>query len=409
MKTPTPVFGRLGVFSSFVPIAAVATIGLATLTQVRADIAVNIDFPGGSAEIRSIDQENAVVSLDPTDHPDKGWRCWWYAELTGLPVDRPFTLEVGDAPWATPDRPTYSIDGGKTWLLGPAGERDGKRMRYLMELGREEALVAWGPPFVPSDAKKLVDRVAESSFRIDSFSLCETREGNPTPAIRSYPPTPDATTPLVWLHARQHAWESGASWVAQGFADWLISDDPAAARLRDTAEVVLVPIMDIDNVARGAGGKNQLPQDHNRDWTDQPHWRGVAAAQKELKAAADDGRLAVFIDLHNPGPSDRFPYFYVPPATSLTPPARQNLSDFLVIAKQEMTGPLRFMGRAAVSGEKYDPKAWKSISKNWVAHLGTPAISVTLETAWNTPSSHTEGYQTVGRQLGKAIVRYLEE
>ena len=36
-----------------------------------------------------------------------------------------------------------------------------------------------------------------------------------------------------------------------------------------------------------------------------------------------------------------------------------------------------------------------------------PAVSLTLETAWNTPDSSTDGYRTVGAQLGMAIEKYL--
>ena len=375
----------------------------------RAEIVVRTDFPGGSGEVVSLDQESATLVLNPSDHPGKGWRCWWFVKLSGLPADRPFTLDVGEAPWATPDQPAISLDEGKSWHHGPTGTREGKRIRFRIRPGQEDAWVAWGPPFVPDDAAALVERIAQASPQVETFSLCRTREGHETPALRSRSSTSgDSPLPLVWLQARQHAWESGASWVARGFAEWLVSDDEDAVTLRRTAEVVLVPIMDIDNVQRGAGGKNQVPQDHNRDWTDRPHWRAVEAAQREIRTAADAGRLAVFVDLHNPGAGDRFPYFYVPPEESLTLEARENLSAFLLRAKAEMTGPLRFTGKTIASGAKYDPKAWKAISKNWVAQLGTPAVSVTLETAWNTPSSHTEGYETVGRQLGKAIVRYLE-
>ena len=62
--------------------------------------------------------------------------------------------------------------------------------------------------------------------------------------------------------------------------EWLVSDDPRAETLRKAAKIYVVPIMDIDNVAIGAGGKDQKPHDHNRDWSDQPHWHSVAAAQE---------------------------------------------------------------------------------------------------------------------------------
>jgi hypothetical protein len=32
---------------------------------------------------------------------------------------------------------------------------------------------------------------------------------------------------------------------------------------------------------------------------------------------------------------------------------------------------------------------------------------VCLETSWNTPASTTEGYLSVGEQLGRAVARYV--
>ena len=36
-------------------------------------------------------------------------------------------------------------------------------------------------------------------------------------------------------------------------------------------------------------------------------------------------------------------------------------------------------------------------------------MAVCLETAWNTPASTAENYLRVGRELGLAIARYLQE
>ena len=109
----------------------------------------------------------------------------------------------------------------------------------------------------------------------------------------------------VWVQARQHAWEAGSSWVGRGFAEWAASDDPAAIDLRRRASIWYVPIMDVDRVAIGAGGKESTPRDHNRDWSDHPHYPAVAAAQSRILAADKAGRFDLFVDLHNPGSTER--------------------------------------------------------------------------------------------------------
>lgn len=373
-----------------------------------AELAVQTNFPGGSAAVSEIDEEAQLIVVDPTLHLTKGWRCWWYFKVAGVRPNQPLIIDIGEAPWATPDRAHFSLDN-QTWAHTEPGKRDGKRIRYQLSIDATEVWLAWGPPFVPADAHALVDDAAASSKAATAFNFCHTRERWETPALRiTAPEGIAADRQVVWIQARQHAWEAGSSWVAKGLIDWLVSDDRSAAALRERAEIVVVPIMDIDNVRRGAGGKDQQPRDHNRDWSAAPHWRSVATAQKHLRAADEAGRLALFIDLHNPGAQDRQPYFYISPTTELSPIGRQNLANFLADAQTEIVGPLRFSGRTVESGAKYDPRAWNRISKNWVtANCDQKVVSVTLETAWNTKASTIDGYEAVGRQLGKTIGRYF--
>jgi hypothetical protein len=382
----------------------------ASPAQARAPLAVSIDFPGGSAEVLGIDQTTRQIRIAPSAHPNRGWVCWWYLEVTGLEVGEMLTLDVGDAPWATPDRAAVS-DDGKTWRQTDRGARHEKRITYRYQATAEKMWFAWGPPFVPADAETLVKRVAKSCERAEAFELCRSREDRPVWAIRFQPPprqdANDAPPLGLWFQARQHAWESGSSWVAQGLIEWLASDDDRARTLRSKAEIIVVPIMDVDNVASGAGGKNEAPQDHNRDWTDKPYHPAVAAAQANIKALNDAGQFDLFVDLHNPGASSQNPFFYTSPVTLLSEQGAHNLEHFLAAARLEMTGPLAFKGETQESGAKYD-KNWQSISKNWVTHnTAKHVVSVTLETAWNTPNSTASGYQTVGRNLGLATERYL--
>ncbi len=376
-------------------------------TVAQAQLKVQTDFPGGSGEVVSLDAKTQHLVLNPADHPGRGWRCWWYVRLTGIRPRETVTLDVGNAPWATPDQATFSVDEGETWQHTEMGERDQKRIVYKLKVDTDSVFVAWGPPFVSSDAKALVGKLDAGSEEASAFNLCQTRGGRETPAIR-IGAEEGRDKPLVWIQARQHAWESGSSWVAQGFGEWLVSDAAGAVWLRRNYEVVLVPVMDIDNVDLGAGGKSQTPHDHNRDWSDEPNWRAVAAAQALIKKAAENDRLAAFVDLHNPAVEDLSPFFFLPAAEIMSGAAKVNQTRFLAIAKEEMRGPLQFNGRVKASGSAYD-KDWTKISSNWVSLLGTPAIAVTLETSWNTPNSTTENYRIIGRQLGQSISRSLKE
>ena len=128
------------------------------------DLSVHIDFPGGSALVESIDQEKRSIRLMPSDHPKQGWRCWWYFRLEGLSSGETFTIDVGEAPWATPDQAAVSIDGRKTWRHTAVGKRYEKRIVYEYTAKNDEPhWFAWGPPFVLADAQQLIQESAKKS------------------------------------------------------------------------------------------------------------------------------------------------------------------------------------------------------------------------------------------------------
>lgn len=375
-------------------------------TLTAGELVVDSDFSGGSAKVLEIDQQNRIIRIEPEANPERGWECWWYLQITGIEPGETITLDVGKAPWATPDQAMVSTDN-VAWKHTPTGKRDGKRIAYQVKVDGDKCWLAWGPPFRVEDAQQLVKQSAESPYAT-AFELCKTRDGRSVPALRvKEASVPDDQRKGIWIQARQHAWESGSSWVCRGLVQWLLSDDPRAASLRQKSLITIVPVMDIDNVAIGAGGKNQIPQDHNRDWSDQPHWNSVKIAQQQILEQDKAGRFDLFIDLHNPGASDKTPYFYTTTAEYLSEEGKRNLDHFLATAQLEMTGPLTFKGERRESGPSYD-KNWTKISKNWVTkNTRDGVVAVTLETAWNTPNSHQVGYMTVGRQLAMAIERYF--
>jgi hypothetical protein len=165
--------------------------------------------------------------------------------------------------------------------------------------------------------------------------------------------------------------------------------------------------MDVDNTATGNGGKEALPQDHNRDWTEKPNWNEVAAAQRHIKGLAAEGRLDVFMDLHNPAPRDLKAFFYAGPDDMLAERARENWKLFLQLAQENISPVMPMLDAPKITGSSYHP-LWRQISRNWVQLNGNPqTVSACLETPWNTERSHVEGYKAVGAAVGTTLHSYL--
>ncbi len=380
-----------------------------TFTSLQGAVQVHTNFPGGAIELRNIDQKSQAITFAPANHPNKGWACCWYFKVTGVNPAQPVTLNlVSKSSFGRPARAMFSLNG-KEWSHTAPGRISGPNATYEQKATDDTIWFAWGPPFQLADAEQLVDRIARADVGAERFELCQSNEGRSVPALR-WNPTAKGKRPGIWIEARQHAWESGSSWVCRGLLDWLASDDRQAVTLRNRARIVVVPIMDVDNVERGAGGKNQIPHDHNRDWTDQPIYAEVAAAQKFIRQMNAAGEFDFFLDLHNPAPGDRTPFFFTPPKTHLPPARSANHRRFHDLCRETLgREPLGLSKTLRVSGPGYHP-LWRAISKNWIAeNTADHTVALTLETSWNTPHSTPSGYHQYGRSLGRAIARFFKD
>jgi len=383
------------------------------------ELQVETDFQGGSAQVLEINQESRSVTIRPAGDAQRGWPCWWYFRLTGVEPGETVTIMIDGnglkrangrrlgSDWALPSQAAFSEDG-KSWTQTSVSKPVNGKISWQQPVSGNQAWFAWGPPFTPEDAEALVNRLDQEHTHATKFELCKTREGRTVPAlVITEQGTDDGEKMVVWIQARQHAWESGGSWVGRGFAEWLTSDDPRAKTLRQKIVVYYVPIMDIDNVATGNGGKEQIPNDHNRDWHEAAHWNSVKAAMSLLTAFDKQNRLTVFVDLHNPGSREYKPYFFISPPELVSPLRRACETRFVAACRKEIVAPLPLDDKMKPTGASYDP-LWKRISGNWIKfNTQDYVIGLTLETCWNTPHSNIIGYSAVGRQLGLGIERYL--
>jgi hypothetical protein len=394
---------------------------LGAALSLNAAISISTDFESGSARVLALDSETQQVRISPAGDPKRGTPNWWYLRVDGIDTHKPLTLEVvarveavpahpGQplaAAWALPNRAAISTNG-MVWEQTAAGERDGATCVYRLPAGPATVWLAWGPPFTPRDAATFADRIAQKYSFAKRFTLARSREGRDIPALQICEgDKPASNRPAVWIQARQHAWECGGSWVAVGLADWLTGNDEHAQWLRRNAEVFVVPLMDVDQVASGDGGKLALPQDQNLDWSDAPYWPEVAAAQKRILALTKENRMAIYLDLHNPSAGQQFEAFYLP-----YPPM---ISEETARLQERFLGGVRSLFGEIVLHDvapqtPAERASWRPGAGKWLRdHCGPRTISFVAETPWNTPQGTTEGYAEVGRKLARAVEKYLRE
>jgi hypothetical protein len=392
---------------------------LCCVTLGHAELRVVTDFEGGNAEVVKLDQATGTLRIMPALREGRGWPCWWSLRLEGVSAGQEITLEVQaqvrpfrpntvlNASWCQPDFAAVSHDG-KTWRHSTKAERTAEKVAvYKINAEGASLWLAWGPPYVPATAETVLAEVKSNlGDEAERFELAKTREGRPVNGIRIG--KPDAPR-QVWVNARQHAWEAGGAWVGRGFIEWIASDE--GKELRAGTCIHFIPIMDVDNVTLGAGGKEAIPQDHNRDWSAAPHYPEVAAAQKRIAEIHAKHGLDVFMDLHNPGAGDRTPFFFGPFGFErLTGVQRTNYQRWIELAAAHISGPLKVNPQYRFATYVKTDEERGRMSSGWVrAHTGENTISVTLETAWNTPHSTAEGYMKVGAQLGQALADYLKD
>jgi Zinc carboxypeptidase len=361
-------------------------------------------------DVEELDPAARRIRFRPRFLPERGWSNCWAFELSGVTPGETLELDLGDG-WGW-ERAVevrgrrwlrYRVDGG-AWRRSEEGTRRDGRTIFRVTVDGQRVRFAADEPYQHADAEALVTRLGKTAKAVP-FELAKSLEGRPVRGLRF-----GVAGPVAWVVGRQHAFEVGGSWVCHGLAEWLAGDEAPARRLRRAARVVVVPLVDVDSVELGTGGKGQKPHDHNRDWSDLVRYPTVKALMNGLRADDGAGRLSLFVDVHQSGPGEERLFLVVPPDGLLRRPAREELSRFERQLADAVVGPIE-LGRTPPipAGPAYDP-SWQAMSQNWaVTQLGDHVVGLTLEVPYDVETATTEGYRTLGAQLGRALARHLLE
>jgi hypothetical protein len=296
---------------------------------------LHTDFEAGKAgKVEWVSEGHLRCGVPGETDQDKrnSQPSWFYFRLDGV-AGRDLTIDLtelaGEYNYRRHNgsglrhmKPVYSYDN-REWIHFDGGDFDaeGSFLRLSLKPLRERVWIARQPPYTTQHLRALMDGV-RGHPALKEEVVGKTVEGRPMPLLTvTNPRTPDKGKPVIWLMARQHAWESGTSWVAEGALRFLLSDDPAAARIRDGFIVKIFPMADPDGVVRGGVRYNVHGYDLNRNWDtgDPKLMPEIFSQRKTILDWVDAGRsVDLFVTLHNTEAAD----FIQGPLTAGGPPMR---------------------------------------------------------------------------------------
>jgi hypothetical protein len=184
-----------------------------------------------------------------------------------------FVGEYNDKPGACPMGPdivpVYSDDGVE-WKHFERCEWDDAKKEATLRFRPEgqSIWIAHIPPYTAGDLERLLSEVEKSPDATVEV-IGKTVGGREIPMVSVTDlRTPDSGKKVLWLQARQHAWEAGTSYVMEGALRFVISDEPAAKALREKVVFKFTPMVDVDGCAAGKVRFNGNNYDVNRHWTE---------------------------------------------------------------------------------------------------------------------------------------------
>ena len=203
---------------------------------------------------------------------------WYYFRMDNV-QGRDVTLTLTDFVGEYNDRPgscamnadtipVFSYDD-EHWQHFPAMEWDDRKkeatLRFKPE--RDRIWIAHIAPYTHSRLLRLlldeIDR--KDCARVEVIGRTVQRHELHLVTVTDFE-KPDAGKKTVWLQARQHAWETGTSYVMEGALRFITSNDPRASELRDKVVFKFTPMMDPDGCASGKVRFNANGYDVNRHW-----------------------------------------------------------------------------------------------------------------------------------------------
>ena len=182
-----------------------------------------------------------------------------------------FKGEYNDKPAPAPAgawyRPVFSEDG-ENWRHFTEASWDVEKDELTLKL-KPRGNTVWlshVPPYPHARLLRLLDEIKVSPVvRTEVIGRSVLGRELQLVTVTNFA-RPDAAKKIIWMQARQHAWEAGTSFLLEGALRFVLSDEAAAQTLRDENVFIFAPMLNPDSVANGEVRFNANGFDPNRQW-----------------------------------------------------------------------------------------------------------------------------------------------
>jgi hypothetical protein len=188
---------------------------------------------------------------------------------------------------------------GETWKHVPVEWIEGSRMKVKIIMESDSLYIARVEPYRLSDLENLLSDIKEHGM-VKIIPIGKTVEGRELQIIQ----IGDSNSPhSIFIRARAHAWEAGGNWVVEGIIKKLLDDSEESKEHLKNYTVYILPMANMDGVARGVSRFNLNGMDLNRNLTEPANpilAPENAAMQLWLESMIAKGlKPGLAIDFHN--------------------------------------------------------------------------------------------------------------
>lgn len=202
-------------------------------------------------------------------------RQWFYFEVAGA-QGQTLTFRLTNAGQTNVPghwnyaRPIYSTDGGETFsLVTGAKSYTGGVFTFTHSFTADPERIAFHYPYTVTYHQQRIPQWAAHPD-VTHSTIGQSVQGRDLDllTITDADSNPEGGKMGIWIVARQHSAEVTGSWMADGFLDFVLSDDVRAQALRDRTVINIVPMVNPDGVFAGNYRDNINGFNLNRSWND---------------------------------------------------------------------------------------------------------------------------------------------